>query len=148
MPGKGWKTRIIKTPITFSMSAMEERMRWYRPSSSSAKGVCWPGLDFPKIIFNLSGGQWRWEFTYFATVDAKIKWPEDFSTGPRISCRLGHNGGRWTVERRFCFISSNVDLRKIHQVGRCRLTQCWTKSNLDGFSHWTLTLGGYSALVD
>jgi len=72
-------------------------MMWYRVSNS-AKGVSWPGADCPKITFNRSGGQWRWELTYFATVDAKINWPEDFSTSRPISSELGHDAGRCALE--------------------------------------------------
>jgi hypothetical protein len=83
-------------------------MRWYK-LSSSAKGVSRPGLDCPKINFNLSGGQWRCELTYFATVDAKINCPEDFSTNRPISSQLGHDAGMCDLEEWFRLISSNVD---------------------------------------
>ena len=83
-------------------------MKWYRPSSS-VKGVSWPGLDCPKIIFNLSGGQWRWELTYFAIVDAKINCPDDFSTSCRMSSKLGHDAGRCALEGCFHLISWNID---------------------------------------
>jgi len=96
-PWKGWKTRNIKTSCNFSISAMDKRMRQYRPSSS-AKGVSSLGLDCPKIIFNLSGGQWQWELTYFVTVDANINWPEEFFTSHQISSELGHDTGRCALE--------------------------------------------------